>query len=91
MMPANQSSLSDAERRRLEYERKELKRVLNLLRAQLVTDEYVDDMMNASEIMAIRQELYAEFDRLRQIGSKFAKAETRIWSDDELKELFSAF
>ena len=79
------SSTAEAERKRLEYERQEVKRALSLLRAQLVSDEYVDDMLSASELLEIRQALLAEFERLRQIASKFYRGQRRIPTDEELK------
>jgi len=84
MMPNGNSS--NAERARLEYERRELKKALDLLRGQLVTDQYVDDMLSPSEMLAIRQALMAEFERLRRISQMFNRAETRVWDDDELKK-----
>ncbi len=85
------SSTDEAEKKRLEYERQELKKVLGLLRSQLVSDDWVDDMLNPSEIMAIRRELYTELHRLREIKAKLIRSETRTPSDDEVAELFGAF
>ncbi len=84
--PHSSSEPSALDRRRLEYERQEVKRALSLLRAQLSTDQYVDDMLNPSELLAIRQALLAELDRLREISRMFARAEARVPTDDELKK-----
>jgi len=84
--PHSSSEPSTLDRRRLEYERKEVKRALSLLRAQLATDQYVDDMLSPSELLAIRQALLAELDRLREISRMFARAEARVPTDDELKK-----
>ena len=82
-MPGNPHSSDD--RRRLSYERQELKRALELLRAQLATDRWVDDMLSPSEMLAIRQALLAEFARLKEISGMFARASRRVPTDDELK------
>ena len=88
-MPSNPHSSTEIDQRmRLAYERTEVKRVLTLLRAQLVDEEYIDEMMSASELLDIRQKLYVVLEQLRSIGSQFAKAEKRPWDDEELKNYF---
>jgi len=85
-MPSNsRSSMDSAERRRLAYEKRELLRALDIVCAALPSRDWVNDMLNPSEVMALRQQLMAEAERLREIRREFSRAETRTWTDDELK------
>ena len=86
-MPSNNhSSMDSAERRRLAYEKRELLRALDIVCAALPSRDWVDDMLNPSEVMALRQQLMAEAERLREIKRKFGRAEVREWTDEEMKK-----
>ena len=89
--PHSSSEPSTLDRRRLEYERKQAKAAVRLLCGAVPSESAIDDMLNPSEIMALRHDLVAITARLREIKSKYRNSEKHVPTDDEIKKMFDWF